>query len=252
MKGIAGSLSVVVGGNQGIGAAVARELAKQGSDLVLIGRNPDTLAETLATVRAVGVTATSQQIDISDVDALTAGCALILDQAGVPRLLVNSAGGALRKDAFDVEPAEWDRLIDTHLRGTFFACQAFGRAMAAEGYGKIVNMSSTWATSAARGRSVYSTAKAGISQLTAALAVEWAPLGIRVNAVAPSATRTPRVVERHQDDPTASQFSIDRIPLGRLAEVEDVVAATLFLASKESDFVTGHTLYVDGGWQHAK
>jgi 2-deoxy-D-gluconate 3-dehydrogenase len=124
--------------------------------------------------------------------------------------------------------------------------------MADKRYGKIVNMSSTWATSAARGRSIYSIAKAGVSQLTAALAVEWGPLGLRVNAVAPSATRTPRVVERHQTDPSASQFSIDRIPLRRLAELEDVVAATMFLASEASDFVNGHTLYVDGGWQHAK
>jgi 2-deoxy-D-gluconate 3-dehydrogenase len=252
VRGIEGSVSVVVGGNQGIGAAIARRLAELGSVLVLVGRNSETLAAMVEEIRAFGGNATSERIDVLDVEAVFKGCGAIVDRVGVPRLLVNSAGGTLTKAALDVEPGEWDQLIDTHLRAPFFACQVFGRAMVHEGYGKIVNMSSAWATSVARGRSVYSIAKAGVSQLTAALAVEWAPHGIRVNAVAPTATASPRVIEHHASDPTAFQFSVSRIPLGRLAQVSDVVAATIYLAGAESDFVTGHTLYVDGGWQHAK
>ena len=246
------SLSVVVGGNQGIGAAIAAELGRRGSRVAIAGRNPATLDETLGALRSAGVTASSTRMDVTDVDAIRSGCAEIVDAHGPPRLLVNAAGGALKKDALDVSPEEWDQLVDTHLRGTFFTCQAFGRSMVAQGYGKVVNLSSTWGATVARGRSVYSAAKAGVTHLTAALGVEWGPLGVRVNAVAPTATMTPRVRERHEADPTAAAYSRQRIPLGRLAEVEDVVDAVMYLASASSDFITGQTLYVDGGWQHAK
>ena len=248
----AGSLSIVIGGNQGLGAGIASRLGELGSDLVLLGRNQDTLADTAKAIRGMGVSVTARSVDIRNVDALVGNLEEVIAEFGAPRVLVNSAGGTLKKPALEVSPAEWDVVIDTHLRGTFFACQAVGRAMVDAGYGKIVNLSSVWATSAAQDRSVYSIAKAGVAQLTAALAVEWGPFGVRVNSVAPSATVTPRVLLRHEQDPDAARYSIERIPLGRLAEVRDVVEAAIYLASESSDFVTGHALYVDGGWRSAK
>lgn len=253
--GLAGSLSVVVGGNQGIGAGIAARLAALGSGVVIVGRNADTLESTAAAIRssaAADLVVETRQLDVSDVGALTGGLDAVVADLGTPRLLVNSAGGSLKRAALEVTPAEWDATIDTHLRGTFFACQAVARHMAAVGYGKIVNLSSIWASTVAPERSVYAIAKAGVGQLTAALAVEWAPLGIRVNAVAPAATYTPRVMARHEQDPAAARYSEERIPMGRLAEVDDVVEAVVYLASAASDFVTGHSLYVDGGWRYAK
>jgi NAD(P)-dependent dehydrogenase (short-subunit alcohol dehydrogenase family) len=124
--------------------------------------------------------------------------------------------------------------------------------MATTGFGKILNISSTWAATATPGRSVYSAAKAGVSHLTAALAVEWAPIGIRVNALAPGFTLTPRTLALLDERPDRLDYHLERIPLGRLADAEDLAGAALFLTSGESDFITGQTLYVDGGFHVAR
>lgn len=248
-----GTTSVVIGGNQGIGEAIAVALASSGSRVVLAARDEDRLATAASRVeQAGGHPATTRRLDLADTDEVAAFAAEVVASHGAPTVLVNSAGGALHKPAFEVTVADWDQLHDTHVRGTFFACQAFGRPMADRGYGKIVNLSSTWATTTAPGRSVYCTAKAGVGHLTAALAIEWAPHGIRVNAIAPTSTRTPRVVDRLEREPGAADWATQRIPLGRLAETDDVTGAALYLASSASDFVTGHTIAVDGGWIPAK
>lgn len=248
-----GATSVIIGGNQGIGAAIATGLARSGSRVVLAARDEQRLAEASADIKSgpnAGVVVT--RVDVTSVDSIRSAAEELETSVGVPRILVNSAGGTLRKRAFEVSPEEWNTLLDTHLRGTFFSCQAFGRGMADAGYGKIINLSSTWSSTVAPERSVYATAKAGVSHLTSALATEWAPLGIRVNAIAPTATTTPRVMERLSRDESSADFALSRIPLGRLARPEDVVGAALFLSGPESDFITGHTLYVDGGWRASK
>jgi 2-deoxy-D-gluconate 3-dehydrogenase len=193
-----------------------------------------------------------ETVDVRDTAAIGRFAGAIAEQYGPPGILVNSMGGALHKPALEVTVEEWDDLHSTHLRGAFFACQAFAPAMREAGYGKIVNMSSTWAFTVAQGRSVYASAKAGLGHLTSALALEWAPYGIRVNAVAPTTVRTPRVEERLKAEPETEQYAVARIPLGRLGTTDDVVGPVLFLAGPSSDFVTGHTLMVDGGWVTAK
>jgi 2-deoxy-D-gluconate 3-dehydrogenase len=247
-----GGLAVVSGASGGIGQAIAVGLARAGASLVLAGRDVDRLAQTRDLAEAAGAEVTCVPLDMSDVDSVHAFADLLAGLAVPPRILVNSAGNSITKNAFDVTPQDWDLVHDVHLRGTFFLCQAVGKLMSAQSYGKIVNLSSTWAATVAPGRSVYCAAKAGLSHLTAALAVEWAPLGLRVNAIAPTATRTPRVADRFAADPARELYLRDRIPLGRLALPEDITGAALFLASPVSDFVTGHTLYVDGGWRAAK
>jgi NAD(P)-dependent dehydrogenase (short-subunit alcohol dehydrogenase family) len=252
-EGLRGALAVVVGGGQGIGAAIAEALAAAGSRVVLAARDADRLEAS----RQRCVDAGDGQVDVNTVDvrspdSIARVADTVRERHGPTTVLVNSAGVVANKPALDVTVEEWDWIQAVHLRGPFLTAQAFAPAMIAEGYGKIVNLSSTWATTVAPDRSVYAAAKAGLSHLTAALAVEWAPLGIRVNAVAPAATRTPSRAEAFAADPGLEESLRDRIPLGRLATPTDIVGAALFLAGPDSDFVTGHTLYVDGGWRFAR
>jgi 2-deoxy-D-gluconate 3-dehydrogenase len=191
-------------------------------------------------------------VDVTSVASIRGFADRIAEELGPPTILVNSAGASITKPALEVTEEEWDLVHDVDLRGTFFSCQAFARSMLGSGYGKIVNLGSTWGATVGVNRSTYSAAKAGVHHLTAALAAEWAPAGIRVNAVAPTTTRTPRVARRYAMDPERERYALDRIPLGRLAEPEDVAGAVLYLASPASDYVTGHTLFVDGGWHLAK
>lgn len=246
--GLSDRLAVVIGASEGIGAAIALGMSRAGATVILAGRSARRLRATADTARSQDHEAHVHTVDARDPDQIKAFCATVLRAHGAPTILVNSMGGTLFKAAIDVEPEEWDTIHETHLRGTFFACTSFAAAMADERYGKIVNLSSTFATSVVAGRSVYAAAKAGISQLTAALALEWAPLGIRVNAVAPGATRSPRVERWLADNPGLEERMVQSIPLGRIAEPADIVGPALFLASPMSDFVTGQTLLVDGGW----
>jgi 2-dehydro-3-deoxy-D-gluconate 5-dehydrogenase len=248
-----GALAVVVGASQGIGAAIAEALAADGARLVLAARD----AGRLEASRQRCVSAGATDVDVATVDvreptSIEALATTVLGRHGTPTVLVNSAGATAIKPALDLTVDDWDRVQDVQLRGPFLTCQAFARAMAATEYGKIVNLSSTWAATVAPGRSAYCAAKAGLSHLTAALAVEWAPWGIRVNAVAPTATKTPSREDRFAADPDLETALRDRIPLGRLAEPSDIVGAAMFLARPDSDFVTGHTLYIDGGWRFAR
>jgi NAD(P)-dependent dehydrogenase (short-subunit alcohol dehydrogenase family) len=250
---LSGALAVVVGGSQGIGAAIADALAAAGARVVLAARDAARLDASRQRCLAAGAAEVDVQlVDVRSPDSITELAAAVRDRHGAATVLVNSAGVTATKPALDVTVEDWDLAHAVHLRGPFLTAQAFAPDMAAEGYGKVVNLSSTWASTVAPGRSVYCAAKAGLSHLTAALAVEWAPLGIRVNAVAPTATRTPSREGRFAAEPGLAESFRDRIPLGRLAMPADIVGAASFLAGPDSDFVTGHTLYVDGGWRFAR
>jgi NAD(P)-dependent dehydrogenase (short-subunit alcohol dehydrogenase family) len=247
-----GRTAVVIGSGQGIGAAIAIGFANAGANVVLGGRSAERMAGTRNRVSAAGVSARVTEVDVADPGSIARFAATVLDEGPVPDILVNSAGGGGVRAAFDTSVEEWDTVHNIHLRGTFLTCQAFGRAMATKGYGKIINMSSTWAATVGANRSAYCAAKAGVGHLTAALGVEWAPHGIRVNAMAPTATLTPTIERRLAADPARADYLRKGIPMGRLAVPDDMVGAAMFLASSASDFVTGQTLFVDGGWQYAK
>lgn len=252
-SGLDDALAVVVGASQGIGAAIAEAFAAAGARLVLAARDADRLADSRRRCLDAGGDAVDVvPVDVRDPASIEELAATVRDRHGPLSVLVNSAGAAATKPALDVTVDEWDLVHDVQLRGPFLTCRAFAGAMAEAEYGKIVNLSSTWAATVAPGRSVYAAAKAGLSHLTAALAVEWAPLGIRVNAVAPTTTRTPSREDRFATEPGLEESLRSRIPLGRLAMPTDIVGAALFLAGPDSDFVTGHTLYVDGGWRFAR
>jgi 2-deoxy-D-gluconate 3-dehydrogenase len=172
----------------------------------------------------------------------------LIDGRDLALVLVNCAGFGFTKPALEVTEEDWDRVLNLHAKGTFFCSQVFGRRMIDRGYGKIINLSSTWSASTDQGKSVYGLAKAGVSYLTAALSTEWAPLGVRVNAIAPTATLTENTSRSLRENQARAERLRSRIKLGRFAEPLDLAGAALFLASPASDFVTGHTLFVDGGW----
>lgn len=243
---LTGKVAVVVGATIGIGRAIAVGYALAGARTVLVGRDAERLEQVRASVAARGGSATVETVDLRDVAALGALAQRVADTVGPTDVLVNSAGVPLRKPAVEVAEDDWDLVVDTGLKGTFFCAQAFGRGMVARGEGAIINVTSTDATTARPTKAVYCATKAGVSHLTATLAAEWGAHGVRVNALAPTATRT-ETRPRFADPATRAEVS-ERIPLGRIGVPADLVGAAIFLASPAAQYVTGHVLYVDGGY----
>ena len=249
-----GRLAVITGASEGIGRAFALAYCRAGAEVVLVSRTREKLLKVQSSVEALGGRAHVLCADvgkIGDIRSIAREVSQLLTAKDAPLVLVNAAGLGLTQPALDVSEEDWDGILDVHAKGTFFCCQCLARLMIERSYGKIINISSTWSASTDMGKSVYGAAKAGVSYLTAALSTEWAPLGVRVNAIAPTATLTERVRQSFRENEARAQRLLSRIKLGRFAEPSDLIGAALFLASPASDFVTGHTLFVDGGWHAA-
>lgn len=243
---LTGRVAVITGASEGIGRELAIGLADVGATIILCSRREGKLKEVQAEILDAGRQAEVFALDATNVNHIAELKHFVMKRFGKLDILINNAGLAVTRPAWDVTESDWDSMFDVGLKGVFFCCQILGGAMRQQDYGKILNISSTLCQSVVSGRSAYSAIKAGVSHLTKALAVEWAPYGIRVNALAPTAVRTPSREESLQGE--VLQSLLNRIPLGRLAMPEDLVGATIFLTSSASDFVTGHTLFVDGGW----
>jgi NAD(P)-dependent dehydrogenase (short-subunit alcohol dehydrogenase family) len=236
----------VTGASEGIGRDLAIGLASVGANVVVCSRNEQKLKDVVSKIVADGGKAEFFVTDITQKEDLINLKAFMLDRYGKLDILINSAGYTVTKMAWNISETEVDLMVDTGLKGLFYCCQVLGSLMMKNNYGKIINLSSTFSQSLVPGRSVYAAVKAAVSHLTEALAVEWAIHGIRVNALAPTATITPSRAQTLQGD--ILKYLLSRIPLGRLAEADDLICATIFLASAASDFITGQTLFVDGGW----
>jgi NAD(P)-dependent dehydrogenase (short-subunit alcohol dehydrogenase family) len=244
--GLTDRVAVVTGASDGIGRDLACGLARAGADIVLCSRSIEKLERVKAEIEQLGQRAESCSLDVCKLDDLRRLRTFIIDHFGRVDILVNAAGFTVTKPAWDVEEAELDMMFDTGFKGLFFCCQIVGSIMRERGYGKIINLGSTFSRSIIKGRSVYGGVKAGVSHLTEALALEWGEHGIRVNALAPTAVLTPSRSTLLQGD--FLKGILARIPLGRLATADDLTNAAVYLSSPASDFVTGHTLFVDGGW----
>lgn len=244
-------LIVITGASQGIGRAFAECFAGLGAFVVLASRNRDKLASVEKAILASGGRAEAVATDVSrfgDICRLAEAVGRLVASGDRRLVLVNNAGFGFTKPALEVLEQEWDTLFDTHVRGTFFCSQKIGAMMLQRGYGKIINLGSAWSASTDSGKSTYGAAKAAISHLTAQLSTEWSPLGVRVNALAPTATLTDFVAGTMAASPERAQRLLSRIKLGRFAQTSDLLGAAIFLASAASDFVTGQTLFVDGGF----
>jgi NAD(P)-dependent dehydrogenase (short-subunit alcohol dehydrogenase family) len=234
--------AVVTGGTKGIGLGVVRELAREGWHCAILDSDPagEAVADELGGAFV--------QADVTRPEELRAAFADLAARFGPIHGLVNSAGINRTGPSDQVLPEDWQRVLDVDLSGTFYACQAAFPHMAPGS--AIVNLASVLATRALPGRVAYAAAKHGVVGVTRVLAVEWAGRPIRVNAVAPSWTDTPLIRDQLAAG-TLDLEVLDRVPMGRLAQVEDVVGAIVFLLGDKASFITGQTLYVDGGYTWA-
>lgn len=239
--------ALVTGAGSGIGKAIALAYAREGARVMCADRNAETAAATRDEIRKAGGIAESVRADVGVAADCEAQVAATVAAFGSIDILVNNAGIAMHRLFLDTTLEEWERVLRINLTGQFLTAQSAARRMVDAGYGRIINMGSISGQRGGTGRSAYGTAKAGLMQLTRIMAVELAPLGIAVNAIAPGPIRTP--ITNH--GPEQTKAYTDRIPAGEYGTAEAIAGAALYLASDECRFVHGHTLNVDGGFNAA-
>lgn len=245
---LAGRTALVTGASRGLGRAIAQAYAKAGARLALLGRIRTTLEATAAEIRESGTEVCCFTFDLADIDAIPALFANVTECIGPLDILVNVAGRNFRAKATEYPLREWRSVIDLNLTAPFVLSQCFARSLIQEGRaGKIVNVASLLTEAARPMIPAYTASKGAIGQLTKALAVEWAPHRINVNAIGPGYFKT-ELTRPLFEDPIFDRWVLDRTPMKRWGEPADLTGAAVFLASTASDFITGQILYVDGGW----
>jgi len=240
-------VGIVTGGSSGIGLAIARTLGSAGVKIAVVNRTKATGEEAAASLCKEGIEAKAFPCDVSRKKEVEVMLEAVEKTLGSVDVLVNSAGINIRKNVFAFDPNEWDQILDTNLKGTFLTCQAVGRRMVERRSGRIVNISSIAAYVGLADRAPYCASKGGVSQLTKVLAVEWATYGVTVNAIGPGYVRTPLITDLMQD-PAFQKTLHAHVPMNRIAETEDLQGILLVLCSKAGAYITGQTIYVDGGW----
>jgi NAD(P)-dependent dehydrogenase (short-subunit alcohol dehydrogenase family) len=243
-----GQVAVVTGGGGGLGSLAARAFAAAGADVAVVGRTVEKLRAVEAAVRGAGRRAVALVADITrsaDVNRMVEEAVGALGRIDI---LVNNAGVTSPKSAVELTDDDWHRIMDTSATGAFYCARAVAPVMMRQGGGCIISMGSILSARGMARRTAYSAAKAAIMNLTRALALELGPHGIRVNAIAPTVIVTDLNRELVRTQPQLYQAVLDRTPLGRLGEPEDIAGALVFLASPAARFITGQTLFVDGGY----
>ena len=243
---LSGHVALVTGTSRGLGQYFARALAKAGADLILTSRKRETLAEFEAEMRALGRRVVSLELDVRDHASIQRMAAEAEAAFGQIHILVNNAGCNVRKPALDVTWDDWNLVLDTNLRGSFFVAQAIARGMIARNYGRIVNIGSVTSVFGYAGLAPYGASRGGIRQLTMSLADDWSPHGVTVNCLAPGWFKTSQNRVMYED-PEWVEYLVERIPANRPGMPNDLDGAVVFLASEASRYVTGQTLLVDGG-----
>ena len=243
---LSGQVAVVTGASRGLGQTFGRALARAGADLVVTSRRKEDLAAFVTEIEQMGRRATPVELDVRDEASIRAMVEAAEAAFGRIDILVNNAGCNVRKPALEVTWEDWNLVLDTNLRGSFFVAQAIAKGMVPRGYGRIVNIGSVTSVFGYAGLAPYGASRGGVRQLTMSLADDWGKHGITVNCLAPGwfETAQNRVLYENKE---WVEYLLDRIPLKRPGAPEDLEGAVVFLASEASRYITGQTLLVDGG-----
>lgn len=242
-----GKKALVTGGSKGIGLAIASGLAHFGAEVIITGRNEDSLKEATEELIKKGYKVSWKTVDVTKKEEVLSLFDSIDREFNTIDILINNAGMNIRKALVDIEEKEWDQVIDTNLKGVFLVGQQAAKRMIKQKSGRIINISSILGKVAAPNQTNYSASKGGVNQLTKVWASELAPYGVTVNALAPAYIKTP-MTEPLLKDKDKYQNIVNRTMMKRLGELEEVIGPAVFLASEASSYMTGQILYVDGGW----
>jgi NAD(P)-dependent dehydrogenase (short-subunit alcohol dehydrogenase family) len=243
---LSGQVAVVVGGTSGIGRALALGLADAGADVVATGRRVDLVGEVADAIEARGRRSLRVPCDVDQVESLEHVRDACVRQLGKVDILIAAAGRTKRVPSLDMSDADWNAIIDTNLSGVFRTCRVFAAPMVQQKSGRIITIASLSSFVGLYEVAAYTASKAGVAGLTKALAIEWAPFGVNVNAIAPGLFRTD-LNAALLESPRGQEFLL-RTPMKRFGKIEELVGAAVYLSSEASAFVTGHILAVDGGF----
>ncbi len=240
-------VAMVTGATRGLGEVTATALAKAGADVAVCGRDTSNLERVSKDIKNLGRKSAGFVLDVTSADSVCDSVDRILERFGKVDILVNNAGINYRSPLLDYPEEQWDLVIDTNLKGYFLTARAVAPQMLERGYGKVINMSSIMGAVALPELVAYAASKGGVNQITKVMALEWAKKGIRVNAIGPTYFET-ELVAQLRNDPERFKFITERIPMGRWGHPSELEGVVIFLAAPASDFITGQTIYIDGGW----
>jgi gluconate 5-dehydrogenase len=243
---LSGQIALVTGTSRGLGQYFARALARAGADIAMTSRDRGTLQDFAREIEALGRKTFSTELDVRDQASIHRAVAAAEEHFGKIDILVNNAGCNIRKPALDVSWDDWNTILDTNLRGSFFVAQAAARGMIERGYGRIINIGSVTSVAGFAGLAPYGASRGGIRQLTMSLADDWGRHGVTVNCLAPGWFKT-RQNQVLYENAKWVEYITDRIPVKRPGRPDDLDGAVVFLASESSRYITGQTLLVDGG-----
>jgi NAD(P)-dependent dehydrogenase (short-subunit alcohol dehydrogenase family) len=241
-----GKTAIVTGAGRGIGRGIAIGMAEAGADIALLSRTEEDLQETASHIEKIGRTAYIIPTDVTSREDVERAVASVKEQAGAIDILVNNAGMNIRSQALDVTDEEWQKIMDTNLKSAFMMSQETGKIMKEQTSGKIITIASVAGQVALRTGVVYAATKAALIQMTKVLAFEWGKYNINVNSIGPWYFKTPLTEKLLQDEQYVNDI-LAVTPLKRVGELEELVGPAVFLASPAGNYVTGQTLFVDGG-----
>jgi len=243
-----GKVAIVTGGAGGIGEALALGLSLHGATVVVSSRNQEAIDKVAASIsRESGNEAIAISCDVTDEASMANLVDAVVKRYGKLDIMVNAMGMNIKHDAFNYPMEDWERLFNVNVKGTMIACKAAGKAMREQKHGSIINLSSVRGIRGyTGGNSGYCATKGAVELITKSLALEWAPLGIRVNAIGPALIITPGTKHIAQNPELAKKYA-SLVPMGRIGLPEDLAGACVFLASEAAGFISGQTIYVDGG-----